>query len=80
MTVGAKYQGPIFKAFYRIARHGAEDGFGLDLTVVSRPSQVSGLVVNMRFNPGLGSVFCIEGRVVFPAMAGTGLATKDLAF
>ena len=62
------------------AFHASEDGFGLDLPIVSRLSQVSGLVVKMRFNPGLGSVFWIEGWVVFPAVAGTGLATKDLAF
>ena len=71
-----KHQEAVFKEFYRIPRQGTEDGFGLGLTIVSRLSQVLGLVVKMRSSPGRGSIFWIEGGVVFNAMGNTGPAIK----
>ena len=75
-----KHQEAIFKEFYRVPSQGTQDGFGLGLAIVSRLSQVLGLVVKMRSTPGRGSVFCIEGRDVVNAVAKDGLATKDLVF
>ncbi len=74
--IEAKHQEAVFKEFYRIPRQGTEDGFGLGLTIVSRLGQVLGLGVKMRSSPGRGSVFWIEGGVVFPSMSPAGLATK----
>ena len=80
MGIEREHQGESFTEFYCIPRHGTEEGFRLSLAIVPRLTQVLGLAVKTRSQPGRGSVFWIEGKAALPAIAtDTVLTTKGLA-